>query len=237
MLKTPEEIKLLATAMEPGIRNPLRAEHGPEEIIRDFMGGVNLTGHRVLELGPGHFEFCEAVRRHGASAEGVELDPPVIELGRRRGFKVWPGNLTELPSLGITPGFDGLFCKGSNNPFWFHGNEKGLRNYLQVMLGLVKPGGWLWIVSCPYSKPGVSAEEFNRWLEVESRLYREFGFSEWVLPHRAVASYYGISFEHPRLAVYTKGLPAHRWSLATVLLFPWFCAKVLGRRLLRKQSA
>jgi hypothetical protein len=234
MLRTSEEIQLLSTALEPGIRNPSRSEHGPAEILRDFFTEVDFTGQRVLELGPGHYEFCEAVRRQGAAAEAVELDPPVIELGRRRGFKVWPGNLTQLPALAITPGFDGLFCKGSNNPFWVYGDEAALRAYIQSMVGLVKPGGWLWIVSCPYSKPALPAAEFNRWLDLEARIYRELGFSEWLLPHKAVASYYGISFEHPRLAVFTKGLPAHRWSAPTAVLLPWFCAKVLGRRLLRK---
>lgn len=237
MLKTSEEIKLLESAMEPGIRNPLRSERGPEEIIRDFMEGVDLTDQRVLELGPGHFEFCESARRRGASAEAVELDPPVIEFGRRRGFRVWPGNLIDLPSLEISPEFDGLFCKGSNNPFWFHGDEKGLRDYLQFMQGLVKPDGWLWIVSCPYGNPGMTVEDFNHWLKVESSIYHEFGFNKWVLPHRAVASFYGISFEHPQLAVYTRGLPARRWSLLTMVQFPWFCAKAMARRILRKQDA
>jgi hypothetical protein len=234
MLRTTEEIQLLATAQEPGIRDPLRPEHGPTEILRDFFACVNLTGQRVLELGPGHYEFCEAIRRQGALAEAVELDPPVIELGRRRGFKIWPGNLPLLPELGITGGFDGLFCKGSNNPFWFHGDEARLRAYTQAMLGLVKPGGWIWIVSCPYSMQGLPAAEFNRWLEVEARVYHELGFTEWLIPHRAVAAYYAISHAHPRLSVFTKSLPARRWSAASLALFPWFCTKAAFRKIARK---
>lgn len=234
MLRTTEEIQLLATAQEPGIRNPLRSEHGPKEIVRDFFAGVNVTGQRVLELGPGHYEFCEAIRRLGVSAEALELDPPVIELGRRRGFNVWPGNLTQLPTLGIAPGYDGLFCKGSNNPFWFHGDEVALRTYTQAMLRLVKPGGWLWVVSCPYMDSALPAPEFHRWLEVEAGIYRELGFTEWIIPHKAVAAYYAISHVHPRLGVFTKGLPPRRWSAASLALFPLFCAKAALRKIVRR---
>ncbi len=230
MLRTPEEIALLSTAQEPGIRNPARSEHGPEEILGDFFADVSLSGQRVLELGPGHYEFCEAIARRGARAEAIELDPPVIELGRRRGFRVWPGNLLHLPSLEVEPGFDGLFCKGSNNPFWFYGHEAALRNYIAKMAGLVRPDGWLWVVSCPFSNPALPPTEFGRWLDVEAAIYRELGFREWVPPHRLAAAYYGISFEHPRLAVFTKGLPPHRWSAATLARLPWFAARVAARR-------
>lgn len=101
MLRTPEEIALLASAREPGIRNPKRPEYGIENIFLDFMSGLDLNGHRVLELGPGHYGFCEALRLRGGKPEAVELDPPVAELGRRRGFVVHTGDLVRLPELGL----------------------------------------------------------------------------------------------------------------------------------------
>jgi hypothetical protein len=220
MLRTQEEIDLLANAREPGIREPQRCEYGIENIFTDFMAGVDFRGHRVLELGPGHYEFCRALRDRGGIAEAVELDPVVIELGRRQGFAVHPGDLVKLPELRLGVGYDGLFCKGSNNPFWFHGDEAALHAYTQAMLDLVKQGGWLWVVSCPYMKPGLASAEFKRWLVVEAGVYREFGFTEWLIPHRAVAAYYGVSQAHPRLSVFTKGLPTRRWSAASLALFP-----------------
>jgi hypothetical protein len=234
MLKNNEEIALLSSAQEPGIRNPLRSECGPKEILSDFFKGLNFSGQRVLELGPGHFEFCEIIRARGAIAEAVELDPPVIELGSRRKFRVWPGNLTQLPSLRITGKFDGLFCKGSNNPFWFYGNEETLRTFISAMVDLVKPGGWLWVVSSPDCKPSLSSTQVIQWLEIEARIYSEFGFTEWVIPHKAIAYYYGISFSHQRLAVFTLGLPPHSWSPYTIVSLPWFCAKAVVRSQFRK---
>jgi SAM-dependent methyltransferase len=234
MLRTPEEIALLSNALEPGIRNPTRSEHGPRQIIDDFFPGVDFRGKRVLELGPGHFEFCEEIARRGGRAEAVELDPSVIELGRRRGFRVWPGNLLHLPTLPIDGGVDGLFCKGSNNPFWFQGDEKALRTYIETMVRLVKPTGWIWVVSCPFTRTNTSAEEFARWLEVEAAIYRSLGFKEWVPPHRAVASYYAISFEHPRLAVFTRNLSPHRWSAGTLFRLPLFTLSAAARRARRQ---
>jgi hypothetical protein len=234
MLKNSEEIELLSSAQEPGIRDPLRSEWGPKEILCDFFKNLNISGQRVLELGPGHYEFCEIIRERGAIAEAVELDPPVIELGLRRKFRVWPGNLTQLPSLRITGKFDGLFCKGSNNPFWFYGDEEKLRTYIGAMVHLVKPNGWLWIVSSPDCKPILTSTQVIQWLEIEAKIYRELGFTEWVVPHKAIASYYGICFTHPRLAVFTLGLPPHSWSLYTIVRLIWFCVKAFVRSQLRK---
>jgi len=234
MLKNSEEIELLLSAREPGIRDPQRSEQGPKEILCDFFKDRDVNGQRVLELGPGHYEFCETIRQRGAKAEAVELDPPVIELGLRRKFRVWPGNLTQLPSLTIYGKFDGLFCKGSNNPFWFYGNEKTLRTYIVAMVNLVKPNGWLWIVSSPDCSPTLTSTQVIQWLEIEARIYRELGFTEWVIPHKVIASYYGICFTHSRLAVFTLGLPPHSWSAYSIMRLIWFCLNSFFFRHLRK---
>lgn len=235
MLRTPEEIALLANAIEPGIREPHRPEYGIENIFAHFMSGVDFRGHRVLELGPGHYEFCEAIRRRNATAEVVELDPSVVELGRRRGFKAHSGDLTRLPALGLAGGYDGLFCKGSNNPFWFHNDEEALRAYIAHLVELLKEQGWAWIVSCPYSKQKLSLAEKLAWLEVEDRIYREHGFQGWEVPGRLKAGFFGITYIPPRLVVYTRGLPGYRGRLSALPAFAcYFSNLALGklRRLL-----
>jgi hypothetical protein len=233
MLQTAEEIALLACAQEPGIRDPRRSEYGIDNIITDFLGCVSLRGQRVLELGPGHFEFCEAVRRRGGTAEALELDPVVAELGRRRGFRVWPGNLVDLPQLGLDGPYEGLFCKGSSNPFWFHGREDALREYIAEMVRLVRANGWLWVVACPYSDGHLSDREHTDWLAVESRIYAEFGWSAWSVPNRLIGGYYGVSFTPPSLTVYTRGLAPHRWPIATPVRFAGYVLNIARRKLAR----
>lgn len=221
MLTDPKEIELVSCAMEPGIRVPHRSCHGPSEIVRDFMGGRRFDGEHVLELGPGHYEFCEYMRARGGRASVVELDPCLAELGRWRKFGVHVLDLRELPKLEVAQPFDGLFCKGSNNPFWFHGDRKALERYIDSFLRLVRPSGWIWVASCPWSADKLTTADFDAWLAVERDLYLARGFKEWAIPSKSVGGYYGISVPCPRLSVFTLGLPGHRWTLP---LLAWVAA-------------
>jgi hypothetical protein len=217
MLTQPEEIKLVATAMEPGLRDPQRHANGPEEILRDFLYGVSFTGKSVIELGAGHYEFCEILRNLGAKVSAIELDPPIAELGRRRGFSIHIHNIRELATFVSPHRFDGLICKGSNNPFWFYKDRPALEAFTDAMTGLVNPGGWVWVVSCPWTKETVSRAEFNAWLEVEADVYRQRGYQRWAVPSRFVGGHYGISVPCRGLCVYTLGLPRYRWSAQSLL--------------------
>jgi 16S rRNA A1518/A1519 N6-dimethyltransferase RsmA/KsgA/DIM1 with predicted DNA glycosylase/AP lyase activity len=109
MLKTKAEAELLQNALEPGIRNPKRPGYGISNIFHDFHRDVSWSNARILELGPGHFEFCEAARNRGATAEAVELDPVVAELGKRRGFQIHLGDLKQIKQLQFESTYDGLF--------------------------------------------------------------------------------------------------------------------------------
>jgi hypothetical protein len=229
MLTDPTDLKLIAEAREPGLRDPRRQVHGPREILRDFVQDRAPAGTHVLELGPGHYEFCDLLRAAGGQASAVELDPPIAELGRRHGHTIHVHNLRELVSLEPGVRYDGLFCKGSNNPFWFYGDEAGLDRYTAKLRSLVKDDGWVWVVACPYAATQLAPAEFARWLDVERASYRRHGFVEWPVTNRLVAGYYGISVPCEGLSVFTWGLPPHRWSFASRLQ--------LARRLLTRGPA
>jgi len=216
MLTDPKEIELVSTSMEPGLRDPRRHANGPEEILRDFFPGLSFAGKSILELGAGHYEFCEILRRLGATVSAIELDPPIAELGRRRGFGIHMHNIRELASFSSPHRFDGLLCKGSNNPFWFYRDRAALETFTDALTGLVNPGGWVWAVSCPWTKEEVSRPKFNAWLEVEAEIYAARGYQRWAVPSRFVGGHYGISVPADGLCVYTLGLPEHRWSLRTL---------------------
>lgn len=229
MLTDSQEIALVSTAQEPGLRDPRRNANGPQEILRDFFRDMNLKGHTALELGAGHYEFCELLRDRGVAMSAMELDPPIGELGRRRGFSIFMHDIRELPTFVPSSQFEGLICKGSNNPFWFYGDRAGLETFTDSLTKLVKPGGWSWVVSCPWTRESVPPREFQAWLDVEASLYAERGYRRWLVPHRFVGAHYGISVPCHGLAVYTLGLPPHRWSLPTL--------GTLGFRALRRGPA
>lgn len=216
MLIDHDEISLVANAQEPGLRDPKRPTHGPQEIWQDFLKSRDLNSTHVLELGPGHFEFCDFVKAHGGRASAVELDPAIAELGRRRGYSVHIHDLRALSSIMLAGGYDGLYGRGSTNPFWCYPDKESLKSVIARMRSLVKPTGWIWVVACPFSSEKLSAAEFNGWLEVERTLYREQGFQEWLLPHKLAAAFYGISVPCAPLYVYTRNLPKHTWSVATL---------------------
>lgn len=134
------------------------------------------------------------------------------------------GDLTRLPTLDLAPGYDGLFCKGSNNPFWFHNDEAALREFTTAMLRLLRPSGWAWIVSSPASRAGVSVTQYDEWLLREEAVYRDLGFGSWVIPSRWRASFYGISFEPPRMTVFMREPARFQPSLSHL---PRQCAFVL----------
>jgi len=233
MLYNKEEEELVAHAFEPGLRDPNRGNKGSPEILRDFLGHCRLTGSSVLELGPGHYEFCEALKRAGVAGSALELDPGIAELGRRRGFQVHVHDLKQLSSFNPGRKYDGVFCKGSHDPFWFYGDEPALRTFISGLHTLIAASGWAWIVSCPAKPAGASEEDFRRWLALERRLFLALGFRAWDVPNRYLGAYYSISVPCDGLTVFCYGAVRHRWSPATLLELGGRGFRSLGRRLRR----
>lgn len=231
MLRNTEERSILEKAQEPGLRNPQRPEYGIENILVDFLSPVQLKGQKILELGPGHYEFCEKVRRKGAIPEALEIDPPVAELGRRRGFQVHEGNIRHLPSIKLPGDYDGLFCKGSNNPFWFYDDKKALRDFTNTLVRLLNPSGWAWIVASPATDKSISGNEYGKWLKYEREVYADLGFNSWNIPNRWRAAFYGISFEPPEMTVYYRNPAQFKPTRSHLLRQCKFIAQATARRM------
>lgn len=186
------------------------------------MGRKTFDTEHDLELGPGHYEFCEYVKSKGGRASVVELDPCVAELGRWRGFGGYEHDLRALGDFRVETVFDGLFSKGSTNPFWCHPDRESLERYVDALVRLVKPDGWLWVVSCPWSAKELSEAQFMQWLEFERRLFEARGFKAWRIPNRYVGSFYGISVPCEDLHVFSRGLPPFRLTSRSLFrMFAW----------------
>lgn len=141
----------------------------------------------------------------------------MAELGRRRGYEVFIQDLTKFASFDPGRRFDGVFCKGSNNPLWFHGNEAALRSFIVRLKTLLKPDGWVWITSCPDRPAPLLVGDVQKWLEVERRIYVEEGFDVWPVRDRRHGGFYGISVPCPGLNAYLFGPVRYRRSMKTRL--------------------
>ena len=62
--------------------------------IRELASLMDLQGAQVLDVGFGRGLFLFLLQKLGARPTGTEVDPQAIELGRRLGFEVIPGQLT-----------------------------------------------------------------------------------------------------------------------------------------------
>jgi hypothetical protein len=161
-IRSEEERLLLTTCEEEYLRDPYRERLSDfRRIIKEFC--LDIDGRTLLDLGPGHMGFFEMCRRLGRPLEliGVERSPTLIEIGRRRGYKMIQGELTsESFTKNITSNsIELLFCRGSLNPaavpnfsVWWDG--------IRILL---RPSAQIWI--CPWwgkSIPLSSALEKRR---------------------------------------------------------------------------
>lgn len=233
-LKDPAEIKLMESSQSPGLRVADRSTYGVRNIFRHFFYGVVLDGKVVLELGPGHYEFCEEVRARRGLAEAIDIDPTVLELGRRRGFDVRSVNLAHLPTLSWEKQYDGLFSKGSTNPFWFYNDREALHGFVRSISSLVKPTGFLWIVSCPHagsSSVKLNDSQVKQWLDTEAACFEEYGFQSYSIDHQLIGSLYDITYVPPATRIFTRNLPRWRWGPTLPLVAAECLAVKISRRL------
>lgn len=88
MLTDPAEIEIITRASQANVRDPTRSRRHFEHIFEDFLAAVDLSGHRLLDIGPGQYDFGVMARERGATVVGIDRDPAVLELGRHKGFDV-----------------------------------------------------------------------------------------------------------------------------------------------------
>lgn len=208
MLYNQTEINIVKNAKEPGIRNPQRPRVHFDRIMERFFKHYDFNGKVILDLGPGHYDFCELARSKGAIPYAIELDESVVELGKYKKIEVIEGNLIDPK---IYESFNGkidlLFCRGSINSEWFH-NKKEHINYLEKMLAVLKDNGSAWISPCNES---ASSPNYKENLEIQMNVFNRFDFHT-IKTHKIQAYFYGIWSDNPKL-IYTKNLKYHK--------FPW----------------
>lgn len=208
MLYNQTEIEMLKNAQEPGIRDPLRPRVHFQRIISRFFKNYDFNQKVILDLGPGHYDFCDLARSKGAIPYSIELDECVVRLGRYKKIEVLHGDLVDPNIYDEFKGkVDLLFCRGSINCGWFN-DENEHTIYLEKMLSVLKENGSAWISPCNASE---SFLQYREMLDIQMKIFTKNNF--YTLNTNKLQSYlYGIWSDTPRI-IYTKNLKYHK--------FPW----------------
>lgn len=207
MLRDPVEIGIISKAKQKNVRDPARSRKHFENIFKDFFDSVNLTNARLLDLGPGQYDFAEMARELGAVTYNIDSDPPVVQLGEHKGFPVRLADLKKLKKTDYNFQFDGLFCKYSINAFWFYEDDQRLRNYIYELGRLVKEDGWLWIG--PFNgipkKAHLAHDKIKYVLSVQANAFAEIGCACFNLTEEQ-SKHYGVHGKTANRALFVRNL-------------------------------
>lgn len=204
MLTDPMEIAIISRARQVNVRDPRRSRAHFDRIFNDFLKSVSFPKSKILDLGPGQWDFGVLARECGAEIWGVDNDPAVIELGRRKGFDAMEGDLRQPSKLNVPAPFDGLFCKFSINAFWAAENFDAQRQYVSNLLALARPDAWIWISPWNGVPTGqlVDAKDALAW---QKAAFEEHGCNCRQLS-RDETAYYGVNGNTANSIVFTREL-------------------------------
>lgn len=120
-----------------------------ERIFKDFFGKERVQGKTIVDIGPGleHY-FVDILRDNGATVWTIDFSMDVVAKSRERQINAIAADLRTF-QLGLLEGrFDGVFCRGSFNPFWFD-RVADVEERARAICAMAKPEGWIWVA--PYN--------------------------------------------------------------------------------------
>jgi cyclopropane fatty-acyl-phospholipid synthase-like methyltransferase len=191
MLFDDEEIRIMSTAKQSLLRNPNYSITHSENIFTDFFGTHGFAGTKMLELGPGQFDFARMVEAAGGRVVSIDSDPAVAALGRKRGYDIIEADYRAIDWRPWRGTFDGLFARASINAFHFLEPEP-LIAFVDAICSTLKPGGWGWLAPWNGDPTNPARPHVELMLETQRRTFERHGFTSHE-PAPAVASHYQIS--------------------------------------------
>lgn len=211
MLSDPVEIAIISKARQKNVRDPGRSRQHFEAILSDFFAGVDFKGQRVMDLGPGQFDFGVLARAYGADVTGIDNDPAVVELGRHKGFKVIEGTIQNTIKSDHSPPYDGMFCKFSINAFWCWEDETLQREAVRSIVARMTCNAWGWIA--PWNgvpkATSLAPAEIDTVLDVQIDEFAKHRFDAFELSE-AQSRRYGVHGSTANRILFTRYLRAPR---------------------------
>lgn len=200
MLYNDAERALMAAAVQPNMRRQDVSAVSLEKIADAFHLRCSRDA-RILDIGPGQCDFLDIAKKRGATTVGCDFDAAIVELGRMRGHTMQQSNLRNGFPAGLGT-FDGIFCRGSINVYWFAADPERLRPLLDGIAAALRPGGWMWIA--PWNRPADPAAPAVARIDaiVDDWIARN-AFERWTAPP-PIAWAYGIAYEVPRPEVWMR---------------------------------
>jgi hypothetical protein len=202
MLYTEFENRIMAEATQPNMRKSYSADTF-FSVYGDFFQQSPLTGKHVLDFGPGQCDFLDICKNAGAITTGFDVDKAVCQLGMVRGHRMINGDIRK--NWPIMPGsLDGLFCRGSFNPYWFAKDLPALARVMETMLASVKPTGWIWFVPWdrPYPEDAAANPGVVKAVEAALKSHKV----ALVTPSPAAILRYGAKYDIPKTTVWVRNI-------------------------------
>lgn len=214
MLTDPVEIEIISRARQKNVRDPGRSRVHFERIFADFLHGTKLHGQKLVDLGPGQYDFGVIARERGADCWGIDNDPAVIELGRYKKFRVEEGRIHDVSAQRYGQDFDGLFCKFAVNAFWYWNDPEAHADFVGRLFSLLKPSGWLWIA--PWNGPPkerIGQPGIRETLALQTELFRSRGCEAFDLGDGG-ARHYGVHGKVANNVLFVRGLkPTKKFNI------------------------
>jgi hypothetical protein len=214
MLPSQTAIDIISKARQANVAQPYRDETDFINIFADFFKRKHFAGKRVLELGPGQYDFARRARRLGAEVDVIDSDPAVLELGRYLKFTTVEGDLAHWRPCDYAGQYDAIFCKFSISALW-HKSPNSVMTFVRDLDNIRRPGGWGWIAPWNGTSPDDDPEIVVSILEAEKNAFSSLG---WIVlnPSDEVCSRYGMVGSVANAPLFLKNLvvpkSASDWS-------------------------
>lgn len=199
MLKDPKAIEIISHAKQKNVALENRSGRDFQNVFTDFFDKHDFTNQRIMDLGPGQYDFARRVRDRKGIVEHIDKDDAVIELGNYLGFEVTKGNLQSFDYAQRSARYDGIFCKFSINVFWFDSVED-VKSKIVAINEMLKPNGWGWIA--PWNglpKKRWENRDPQEFLDSQAESFGECGWIAYDLPEELTMRYgiTGSVLNHP----------------------------------------